>query len=214
MHGGGGSEGGLPVWLVAPNGGHSAGLEKELMLSEVVRLQRKFCDWHPALEAVREAADPPEHVVLVQGSFPDSCEFKWMPALARSSRGVVVLLEDLDDRLVRALHCGVRGFLLDSSPLPRIFSAISAVADGGVVMSPEVLERISSNGRNSELGQLTGREAAIVSLLAEGHSARAISEKLSISYLTARTHIKNIHRKLGISTAAGVVSFAFRNRMK
>lgn len=45
---------------------------------------------------------------------------------------------------------------------------------------------------------LTEREAEILGLVASGRSAKFIAEELSISYNTARTHIKHVYEKLNI----------------
>ncbi len=48
--------------------------------------------------------------------------------------------------------------------------------------------------------KLTRRELEVLIILAEGHGGSYISEVLFISPNTARTHIRNIYRKLGVST--------------
>lgn len=47
---------------------------------------------------------------------------------------------------------------------------------------------------------LTAREAQVVNLMLEGHSARAIGEALKISNETVRVHRRHIYEKLGISS--------------
>ena len=47
---------------------------------------------------------------------------------------------------------------------------------------------------------LTAREAQVVNLMLEGHSARAIGEALRISNETVRVHRRNIYEKLGVSS--------------
>ena len=45
---------------------------------------------------------------------------------------------------------------------------------------------------------LSERETDVMGLLAQGYSAEAIAEKLVISYHTARTHIRNVYKKLDV----------------
>ena len=47
---------------------------------------------------------------------------------------------------------------------------------------------------------LTAREAQVVNLMLEGHSARAIGEALKISNETVRVHRRHIYEKLGLSS--------------
>lgn len=47
---------------------------------------------------------------------------------------------------------------------------------------------------------LTGREAAIVELVLQGHSSESIGLRLNISTGTVKVHRRNVYRKLGISS--------------
>jgi len=56
---------------------------------------------------------------------------------------------------------------------------------------------------------LTRREVEVLKLLAEGLSTRGIASRAGISYFTARNHIQNGLRKIGLSSRAQAVSFAY-----
>jgi DNA-binding NarL/FixJ family response regulator len=60
---------------------------------------------------------------------------------------------------------------------------------------------------------LTNRERAVVQLIAEGHSNREIGELLNISVKTVEMHRGTIRRKLKISSSAGLVRYAIRNKL-
>ncbi|MGN0078210.1 MAG: helix-turn-helix transcriptional regulator, partial [Coriobacteriales bacterium] len=47
---------------------------------------------------------------------------------------------------------------------------------------------------------LTGREAEVMAVLANGGTAQQVADALVISVHTARAHIRNIHSKLGIKS--------------
>lgn len=53
---------------------------------------------------------------------------------------------------------------------------------------------------------LTGREAAIVDLVLQGHSSESIGLKLDISTGTVKVHRRNVYRKLGISSQTQLLS--------
>ncbi len=57
---------------------------------------------------------------------------------------------------------------------------------------------------------LSTREREVLALLASGASTKAISEKLFISPLTARNHIRNVFAKLGVNSRLGAVLAAYK----
>ncbi|WP_286308077.1 response regulator transcription factor [Agromyces mangrovi Wang et al. 2018] len=61
-----------------------------------------------------------------------------------------------------------------------------------------------------ELGDLTSRELDIVRLVALGLSNDEIGRRLSISPATAKTHLRNAMRKLGLHDRSQVVALAYR----
>ena len=59
---------------------------------------------------------------------------------------------------------------------------------------------------------LTAREAQVVNLMLEGHSARAIAAVLKISNETVRVHRRNIYEKLGLSSQAELFRWFLASR--
>lgn len=53
---------------------------------------------------------------------------------------------------------------------------------------------------DAEIQSLTSRETEILSLVAKGLSNKEISEQLYVSELTVKTHLKNIFKKLNVSS--------------
>lgn len=59
---------------------------------------------------------------------------------------------------------------------------------------------------------LTQREAQVVNLMLEGHSARAIGDALKISGETVRVHRRHIYEKLGLSSQAELFRWFLTSR--
>ncbi len=57
-------------------------------------------------------------------------------------------------------------------------------------------------------GDLTGRELAVLRLLAEGHTALAISHRLGSSTRTVHKHLEHLYRKLGVRDRLRAVAVA------
>lgn len=87
--------------------------------------------------------------------------------------------------------------------LQRLLGAFGPqVADESVSAAPFDLPRLAE--------PLTGKEVRLLHLLAEGHSNRALTEKLFVSDSTVRTHLRNINAKLGAENRTQAVALARR----
>jgi DNA-binding CsgD family transcriptional regulator len=84
----------------------------------------------------------------------------------------------------------------------RVFERLGAAVD---------LERVEklASPRPGVVAGLTGRELDVVRLVAAGKSNRAIAGELFISEKTVARHLSNIFAKLGVSSRAAVVAFAY-----
>lgn len=81
--------------------------------------------------------------------------------------------------------------------------AIRRVAAGESVIDPEVVGRlVARRRRDSPLETLTGRELAVLALMAEGRSNQAIAGQLYMSLKTVETHVGSIFAKLTLPPAA------------
>lgn len=103
-------------------------------------------------------------------------------------------------------------------PVPRSWSPATYV----FLLRPIALYAIVNRLRGAvdrgsaaadEPPRLTRREVEVLRQLAGGHGTRAIAQRLCISPLTVRNHIRNIYARLGIRTRAEAVGFAFRHRL-
>ncbi len=66
------------------------------------------------------------------------------------------------------------------------------------------------NGGNGHVPPLTGREREILGLVAKGLQAKEIAQELDISVTTARNHVQNILRKLGLHSKLEVIAQAYQ----
>ncbi|MGA9531946.1 MAG: LuxR C-terminal-related transcriptional regulator [Anaerolineales bacterium] len=64
--------------------------------------------------------------------------------------------------------------------------------------------------RNLAVEALTERELEVLALLAQGHTSREVAERLVIAFNTARTHVRNIYRKLDVHNRVEAVDYARR----
>jgi DNA-binding NarL/FixJ family response regulator len=117
---------------------------------------------------------------------------------------VLVLSQYVEERYASDLMAsgadGVGYLLKDRVADVRDFvQAVRQVAEGGVVLDPEVVTQlVARRRRNDRLSELTPREQEVLSLMAEGRSNAAIADRLSVSDGAVEKHISNIFSKLDL----------------
>jgi DNA-binding NarL/FixJ family response regulator len=142
------------------------------------------------------------------------------PTLQRT-RVLVLTTFDLDEYVYEALRSGASGFLLKDTPRGELFRAIEVIAAGDALISPRITRRLIAEfaARRdprtppAALAELTDRERDILTLIARGLSNNEIAGRLVISPLTAKTHVRNILRKLGCRDRAALVALAYETRL-
>ncbi len=83
----------------------------------------------------------------------------------------------------------------------QLFSTLTMVKSGQVVIDPKLAGLISAEKEKSNLSRgLTTREMEILKLISRGYTNIAISECLCIDVKTVRHHINNLYSKLKAST--------------
>lgn len=75
--------------------------------------------------------------------------------------------------------------------------ALRRIRDGECVVDPAIVSRLIAR-RRGPLSDLSDRERAVLALISEGRSNRAIGEELHLSHNTVETHISQIFFKLDL----------------
>jgi two-component system, NarL family, response regulator DevR len=123
--------------------------------------------------------------------------------------GILVLTTFLDDQLVmRAIRAGAKGYVVKDVDTTALIRAIRDVARGGSAFDPRsaaAMVRGLHAPPPDESHRLTARELEVMALLARGLSNGQIGAQLYISETTAKFHVGNILRKLGVSRRAEAV---------
>jgi DNA-binding NarL/FixJ family response regulator len=117
-----------------------------------------------------------------------------------------------DSKLHEAVRAGARGFVLKTSPAPRLTTALRAVATGGTYVDPELAGQLAEDCELQRLNALSARELEVLELLADGLNGQMIAERLFLSPETVRTHVRNATSKLGARTRVQAVAMVVRGR--
>jgi DNA-binding NarL/FixJ family response regulator len=177
-------------------------------------------------EAVDLARRTFPHVVLMDIRMPvlDGLQATKLicsdPTLERT-RVLVLTTFDLDEYVYAALRAGASGFVVKDTPRGELLHAIEVIAEGDALISPKVTRRLIAEfaarddsqaepqAPRAALAELTDRERDILTLVARGLSNDEIAGRLVISPLTAKTHVRNILRKLDCRDRAALVAVAY-----
>jgi DNA-binding NarL/FixJ family response regulator len=168
------------------------------------------CEDLDSLLAAVDAERP--DVVLTDIRMPPGNADEGIQAAARIREthpdiGVVVLSQYATPSYALALlesGSARRSYLLKErvQDLEYLVSAIRAVADGGSVIDPKVVEALvaeNARGEGSRLNQLTPRERDVLREMAAGKSNAAIGESLFLAERSVEKVIHSIFLKLGLS---------------
>jgi len=167
-----------------------------------------------AAEALAVVARADPHIVLLDLKLSTSSDTEGLEVCQQLTAqypavGVLVLTTFLDEHLVlTAIRAGARGYVVkdvDTSALIRAIRDVSRGESAFDARSASAVVRGLSAPPAVDAGQLTVREREVLDLLARGLSNRDIGARLYISETTAKLHVGNILRKLGVSRRAEAV---------
>jgi DNA-binding NarL/FixJ family response regulator len=170
------------------------------------------------LDALLEAVDAERPDVVVTdirmppGNTDEGIQAATRLRETRPEIGVVVLSDFASPSYVLALLEGGserRAYLLKErvTDLEQLVAAIHAVAAGGSVMDPKVVESlVAENARaeDSPLNELTPRERDVMREMAEGKNNAAIAEALVLTERSVEKVIHSIFLKLGLTWETAV----------
>ncbi|MGO6982375.1 two-component system response regulator MctR [Rhizobium leguminosarum] len=124
------------------------------------------------------------------------------------ARVVMLSMHDSREYISSSVMHGAAGYILKDVSTDEIVSAIETVAGGGTYFSSGVFDALMGERAEKGTDPLTPRERDILGLIVAGRSNKEIAETLGITSATAETHRKNLKKKLGIATTAGLIRYA------
>ncbi|GGN07076.1 response regulator [Streptomyces fuscichromogenes] len=177
------------------------------------------------LDAVAKVAELTPDVVLMDIRMP---ELNGIEATRRITgerpyiRVLVLTTFDLDEYVYEALRAGASGFLLKDASADKLAEAVQVVAAGDALLAPVVTRRLiaqfsqlDGGGVRAPLkvrvGDLTGRETEVLTLIAQGLSNAEIAERLVVAEQTVKTHVGRILVKLGLRDRTQAAVFAYES---
>jgi DNA-binding NarL/FixJ family response regulator len=126
------------------------------------------------------------------------------------AQSVVVTIHDDDDHLFPALQAGAFGYILKEQPREMITEQLQRISQGEPPLSPSIARRVMAHFAAQARPQkammphvsLTDRESEVLLRVAKGYTLPEIGVQLGLSRHTIADYVKQIYRKLNVSSRA------------
>lgn len=130
--------------------------------------------------------------------------------LQPEAQSVVVTIHDDDEHLFPALQAGAYGYILKEQPRELITEQLQRISQGEPPLSPSIARRVISHFAQQAKPQadlmphvsLTERESEVLLRVAKGFTLPEIGVQLNLSRHTIADYVKQIYRKLNVSSRA------------
>lgn len=162
------------------------------------------------LEALTLARDLQPNLIVMDINMP-ICDGLEATRLIREAlpdvRIVMLTVHDQDEKLFAAIKAGANGYMLKDTNSVDFLQAVRGALGGEATLPPklaaslveayaQLAKRPSRSHPAEEDPDLTPRELEVLNLIAVGASNQEISDQLSISIHTTKSHIRSILSKL------------------
>lgn len=120
---------------------------------------------------------------------------------------ISTIFED-DAHLFPALRAGAQGYVLKDLPQQTLAELLLGIERGQPPLSPSIARRLlafftpTPSTQANQQNPLTDRETEVLRLIAKGFSVPKVAEQLGISRNTTAGYLKDIYRKLEVSSRA------------
>jgi DNA-binding NarL/FixJ family response regulator len=153
-------------------------------------------------------------LALIDLGLPDGSGVDVVTALRDQqpeAQSVVVTIHDDDEHLFPALQAGAFGYILKEQPREMISEQLQRISQGEPPLSPSIARRVmayfSAKSKPQATNllphvQLTERESEVLLRVAKGFTLPEIGVQLGLSRHTIADYVKQIYRKLNVSSRA------------
>jgi DNA-binding NarL/FixJ family response regulator len=208
----------ITVWLIEDNHTFRKTVARVLNNVEGVQCSQHFANAEDALDALLGGAVP--EVVLLDVELPGQSGIQAVSrikAISPSTRVVMLTVFDDHEKVFKAICAGASGYLLKTSSVERIIESVHEALDGGAPMTPRVaksvLDMFAQLSRPRHDYGLTPQEQKVLELMSQGLIKKEIADRLTLSYHTVDTYLRNIYTKLHVNTRTGAVAKALQERL-
>ncbi|WP_299978458.1 response regulator transcription factor [uncultured Pseudoteredinibacter sp.] len=193
------------------------GISRLLQLNPQYHMSWESSNGEQALNILEEQ---PVDIIISDIRMPKMDGIAFVKSLREQGNNTpVLMLTTFDEHqlFIQALRAGANGFLLKDVSLEKLHSAVEAVAAGGFLAEPELLQNESLQSIDDEqlsrpllMEQLSEKELQILRYIAAGFSNKEIAAAVFLSEGTIKNHISAILQKMDARDRTQAVVKALR----
>lgn len=136
-------------------------------------------------------------------------------------RAVVISNHVSQRAVVRAIKCGVKGFLSSGADFQELQRALLTVRGGYEYWSPDVANMLIAGyvsdampaPQTPSVDMLSPRQIEILKLWGQNKTNKEIADQLYLSIRTVETHKNHIMQRLNLKTTVDMIKFGIRNNI-
>ena len=147
-------------------------------------------------------------IALIDLGLPDGSGVELIEFIQRRAPAtlcIVASIFDDDGHVFPALRAGACGYLLKDQPVASIVGALTGIAAGQPPLSPAIARRMLAFFQPAQAlppPDLTDRETEVLRFIAKGMTQAETARLLGISQHTVSGYVKELYRKLNVSSRA------------
>ncbi|MBN8483111.1 MAG: response regulator transcription factor, partial [Xanthomonadales bacterium] len=170
------------------------------------------------IATARAQLEPRPDLALIDLGLPDGSGVGLIEVLAaRGTLCVVATVFDDDAHLFPALRAGAEGYVLKDQAQESLGDLLRGIADGQPPLSPSIARRLLREfqpaPRATDDVALSPRETDVLRLIAKGLSVPEVATMLGLTRNTTAGYVKDVYRKLSVSSRAEATLEAARRRL-
>lgn len=192
----------ITVSIIEDDPHFRAGLEILINNSKIFKVISSFKSAEDAVPAIFQ--QPPQ-IAIVDIKLPGRSGVELIKDLKATLPDLLCMVcsyYDSDNYVFNALKNGASGYLLKDAMPAEIIESLKELHQGGAPMSRYIAKKVIGTFQDKtithQLAELTPRENQVLHLIAEGLLIKEISDQLSLSSYTVKSHLKNIYTKLHV----------------
>lgn len=169
------------------------------------RVVGSFDNCEDAIKSVRKLKPD---IVLMDIGLPDMDGIEGTRAIFKMDSKIQIIVVSVHDEgqsVFEALKAGATGYISKSSNYTELLGALDEIEKGGAPMSSKIARLVVHDFHLNHASPLTKRESFILTMVAEGKTYTQIAKEANISRDTAKTHIKNIYRRLQVNRKSDAI---------